>query len=94
MAIGAAAGAAAVVLSMPSDCVKTVIETSGPRPAGMSPAASLGLVVATARQLVAAKGAAGLFVGMAPRLAEKVPSTCLYWLAVESCRRHLEQYAC
>jgi hypothetical protein len=93
MAIGAAAGAAAVVLSMPSDCIKTVIETSGPQPAGR-PAASLALVAATARRLVRDKGAAGLFVGMAPRLAEKMPSTCLYWLAVESCRRRLEPYAC
>lgn len=93
MAIGAAAGGAAVLLSMPSDCIKTVMETSGRTAGGLSPAASLALFAATGKQLAASRGLAGLFVGAAPRLAEKVPSTCLYWLAVEGCRRHLEPYA-
>ncbi|KAF6265051.1 hypothetical protein COO60DRAFT_1480397 [Scenedesmus sp. NREL 46B-D3] len=95
MAAGAAAGAAAVLVSMPPDCVKTVLETGGgvaARP-GSGVAGSVASFAATTRQLVQQRGVAGgLFCGMGPRLIESVPSTMLYWMAVEGARRVLEPY--
>jgi len=94
MGIGGAAGAAAVLLSMPPDCIKTVMETGG----GVAAAPASGVLgssrafAATGRQLVKHHGLGGLFMGLAPRLVESVPSTMLYWLAVENCRRVLEPY--
>jgi hypothetical protein len=95
MAAGAAAGAAAVLASMPPDCVKTVLETGGGVAAkqGSGIAGSVASFAATARQLVQQRGVAGgLFSGMGPRLLESVPSTMLYWMAVEGARRVLEPY--
>jgi hypothetical protein len=95
MAAGAAAGAAAVLVSMPPDCVKTVLETGGGvavKP-GSGVFGSVGAFAATTRQLVQQRGVAGgLFCGMGPRLMESVPSTMLYWMAVEGARRVLEPY--
>jgi hypothetical protein len=95
MAAGAAAGAAAVLVSMPPDCVKTVLETGGGIAAkpGSGIAGSVASFAATTRQLVQQRGVAGgLFCGMGPRLMESVPSTMLYWMAVEGARRVLEPY--
>jgi hypothetical protein len=95
MAAGAAAGAAAVLVSMPPDCVKTVLETGGGIAAkpGSGIAGSVASFAATSRQLVQQRGVAGgLFCGMGPRLMESVPSTMLYWMAVEGARRVLEPY--
>ncbi len=90
--IGAAAGAAAVLVSMPADCLKTVMDPRvlGPGPATMAESAAA--FMATGRGMVAAKGPGALFNGLLPRLGEKVPSTMLYWLAVEACRRGCEPY--
>lgn len=33
-----------------------------------------------------------MFVGITPRMAEKVPATCMYWLTVEGVRRVLMPY--
>lgn len=75
---GACAGAAAVVASMPADCVKMRIELSGVTPrAGLLP--SLALFLGTARAMVRQGGPGALFTGMAPRLADKVPATMVYW---------------
>jgi hypothetical protein len=95
MAAGAAAGAAAVLVSMPPDCVKTVLETGGGVAAkqGSGVIGSVAAFAATTRQLVQQRGVAGgLFCGMGPRLMESVPSTMLYWMAVEGARRVLEPY--
>jgi hypothetical protein len=48
--------------------------------------------LATGRNLVARGGPGALFTGMNMRLAEQVPSTALYWLAVEGVKRALEPY--
>jgi hypothetical protein len=48
--------------------------------------------VGTGKQLMTQHGPRGLFMGLTPRLVESVPSTMLYWLAVEGCRRMLEPY--
>ena len=75
---GACAGAAAVLASMPADCVKMRIELSGVTPrAGVLP--SLALFMGTARAMVRQGGLGALFVGMGPRLADKVPGTVVYW---------------
>lgn len=100
LAFGAAAGAAhlAVLISMPCDCIQTVMETSAhavhaPAAAGRgagSAAAGVAAFIATGRRLVAAQGPAALLRGMGPRLAEKVPGTMFYWYAVEAARRALQ----
>lgn len=87
-AIGATAGAAAVIISHPFDVVKTVMETGGSAAAAGTGA---GAFAATARNVVAKQGPGGLWVGIVPRMAE-VPSTMVYWLAVEGCRRLLEPH--
>lgn len=56
------------------------------------PLRSAAAFAGTGRQLVAQHGPRGLFMGLAPRLAESVPSTALYWICVEACRRMLEPY--
>lgn len=76
---------------MPCDCVKMRIELSGATPrSGLLP--SMALFLSTARAMVRQGGLGSLYVGMAPRLADKVPSTMVYWLAVEGCRRMLAPY--
>jgi hypothetical protein len=133
--VGAAAGAAAVLISHPPDCIKTVMvslvcvlcrcrcvragmpqacfsccawrsppailrrapclqETGGGVTHGAHGLAlnSAAAFAATGRRMVGQQGGRGLFVGLAPRLVESVPSTMLYWLAVEGCRRLLEPY--
>ena len=65
-----------MLASMPTDCIKTVLELDPtPEPNGLL----LGgiHVLATGRAMVAKGGPGALFVGMAPRLAEKVRSRCL-----------------
>ena len=68
---GAAAGAAAVLASMPADCVKTVLEmeTSG---AARGPLGDAWHFMATARGMLQRGGPGALFIGMGPRLAETV----------------------
>ena len=74
MSTGACAGTAAVLASMPADCVKTQIELSAVRaPGGLLP--DLALFGGTARSLIRHGGVGALFRGMGPRLADKVPST-------------------
>ena len=59
---------------------------------GGGPLRSAAAFVGTGRQLLKQHGPGGLFMGVTPRLIESVPSTMLYWLAVEGCRRALEPY--
>ncbi|KAK9821778.1 hypothetical protein WJX81_000955 [Elliptochloris bilobata] len=101
MAIGALAGAAAVLASMPLDVVKTRMEVAPllglkpcfkPHPTAAPGALLAGLreFGATGHALVAAQGPGALFSGLAPRLAGRVPGSIVYWLAVAACRRALE----
>ena len=97
---GAAAGAAAVLTSMPADCVKTRIETSSAvaKTAAKQATTSGGLqsgvaaFFATGKRMWRKDGAAALYVGVWPRLADKVPSSMVYWLAVEAMYRLLEPH--
>lgn len=91
LAIGAAAGVASVLVSMPMDVIKTYMQTHG---AGAAP--GLGGQVAafwqTGAKMVAVGGPGALFVGMVPRLVQQVPSTTICWWAIERCRDALEPY--
>jgi len=90
--VGALAGAAAVVASMPADCIKLRLElaTSAPPP---TTRAAVKQFFGTGAAIAAGPGGArALFRGLGPRLAEKVPSTAAYWLVVEGVRRSLKQF--
>lgn len=93
LAIGAAAGVASVLVSMPMDVIKTYMQTHG---AGAAVAPGLGGQVAafwqTGAKMVAVGGPGALFVGMVPRLVQQVPSTTICWWAIERCRDALEPY--
>jgi hypothetical protein len=96
LAVGAAAGGVAVLLSHPLDVIKTQMECGGKAAAhaaaGSGAAGSVAAFGQTARNIWATQGPRGLAVGLGPRLVEQVPSTMLYWFAVEGCRRLLEPH--
>jgi len=87
--LGAVAGAAAVVASMPADCIKLKLELSS-APVAHGLRESVGQFFGTGRAIAAGPGGpSALFRGMGPRLAEKVPSTMIYWVVVEAARKAL-----
>ncbi|KIY95208.1 hypothetical protein MNEG_12754 [Monoraphidium neglectum] len=95
MAIGAASGAAAVVVSMPFDVVKTYLQTHGSQVAAKAGGGVWGEAVAfasTGASMVRANGPGSLFVGLAPRLVQQVPSSTICWYVIEQCRELLEPY--
>ncbi|GAB4823614.1 hypothetical protein N2152v2_010660 [Parachlorella kessleri] len=97
MIIGAAAGAAAVLCSMPFDMIKTHMDlhhaSYAPCPPGRNGMMySASQFVSTGRQLMGQGGLKALFVGLTPRLLQTMPSTMVYWFAVESTRRALMRY--
>lgn len=95
MAAGAAAGGAAVLVSMPFDVIKTYMQTHGAQlltSSGGSPWGQAAVFASTASQMVAAQGPGALFVGVVPRLVQQVPSSTICWWAVEQCRQALEPY--
>lgn len=92
LATGAAAGATAVVLSMPLDCIKTAVQTSGTDVAGRGLAGSARVFVATGKALVERRGLGALYVGLTPRLLQQVPSAMACWWTVEACKRALAPY--
>eukprot|EP00198_Chlamydomonas_reinhardtii_P001375 XP_001690711.1 predicted protein [Chlamydomonas reinhardtii] len=67
IAIGAAAGSAATLISMPFDVVKTYMQVRA--------------FFATGSRMVAQHGAGALWVGVVPRLAQQVPSCTICWHA-------------
>lgn len=91
-ALGAAAGAVGVLVSMPADCIKTKLITGGSwtcRAAGSMTPGTLtwfGLAAATVRR----QGVSGLFVGVVPRLLDEVPGSMLHWVIAERCTRWLQ----
>jgi hypothetical protein len=90
LALGASAGAAAVLVSMPFDCIKTVIQTRGGE-AALSPGVwgQTRAFVATGAQLVRRAGPGALFVGVVPRLVQQVPSSTICWWSIEACKAAL-----
>jgi hypothetical protein len=92
VAIGAAAGVASVMISMPFDVIKTYMQTHCAEAAATGAAGQVAAFVATGRRMVALGGPGALFVGLAPRLIQQVPSTTICWWAIERCRNALEPY--
>lgn len=92
LATGAAAGAAAVLVSMPFDCVKTYMQTHGTDLTGQGIIKSAGLFLATGKQMVANKGWGSLYVGVVPRLLQQVPSAMLCWWSIEAFKRAVEPH--
>jgi len=87
--IGGLAGAAAVLASAPADCIKTRIVTMSPALTDGAALSAGQLWRAASRHIWRTQGVAGMFVGTLPRLVEKVPSTMMYWVAIEACARAL-----
>lgn len=93
LSVGAVAGTAAVLVSMPFDCVKTYMQTHGQALGGSSGMlGSVGAFWATGRDMVARKGPGALYVGLLPRLMHQVPGAMVCWWAIEGCHRHLQQF--
>ncbi len=89
--LGGCAGAAAVLASMPADCVKTYTDTRGaavPEHARLMGGgaggvrASFAAFMATGREMVARNGVGSLFNGLLPRLSDKV-RTADEWFVVK-----------
>lgn len=103
LAAGAAAGTAAVFISMPLDVIKTYIQTH-PEEAKLAAERALAAWPACAQrngvarfaavgaELVRRGGGGALLAGLAPRLAQQVPSAMLCWLVLERCRAGLEPF--
>ncbi|KXZ54726.1 hypothetical protein GPECTOR_4g794 [Gonium pectorale] len=89
---GAASGAAAVLVSMPFDTVKTYLQTHGADLSGRGLLGSAKLFVKSGRRIVARKGLAGLYVGVTPRLLQQVPSAMVCWAAIAAFKRAMEPH--
>ena len=86
---GASAGAAAVLVSMPFDCVKTYMQTHGTDLGGKGVLGSARLFFKTGSGMVKAGGIGSLYYGLAPRLLQQVPSSMICWYTIHSVQRLL-----
>lgn len=90
LATGAAAGAAAVLVSMPLDSVKTYLQTHGADlGASKGLISSARLFMETGAQMVAKGGTGSLFYGLTPRLLQQVPSSMICWYTIHQVQRIL-----
>ena len=87
--MGASAGAAAVLVSMPLDCVKTYMQTHGTDLAGKGMLSSARLFFETAAGMAKTRGVGSLYYGLAPRLLQQVPSSMICWYTIHSVQRLL-----
>ncbi|GFR49742.1 hypothetical protein Agub_g11899 [Astrephomene gubernaculifera] len=92
IAIGAAAGSAATLISMPFDVVKTYMQTHATDAISLSAGAQVMAFLRTGVWMVQARGPGALWVGVLPRLAQQVPSCTICWWAVEACQQALKPY--
>ncbi|GFH23269.1 uncharacterized protein HaLaN_20860 [Haematococcus lacustris] len=92
LAIGGAAGAAAVMASMPFDCVKTYMQTHDTAALGKQSKHQLALFFQTGAAMVRRRGPGALFVGVVPRLVQQVPSSIICWWAVERVQKTLRPF--
>ena len=76
---------------MPADCIKTRMELGATRPPPGLLRGSAAFV-RTGRVMLAERGLRSMFVGVAPRLLENVPSTMFYWVLVAALRRSLQPF--
>ncbi len=91
--LGAAAGATAVLISMPFDNIKTYIQTTNSLTVAAGPLAQMLLFASTGRTLVLQRGLPSLFIGVVPRLVQQVPSSTICWWSVEACQKALQPFA-
>ena len=92
LSTGAAAGAAAVLISMPFDCVKTYLQTHGTDMAGKGLRGSAALFVRTGADMVRRGGVGALYYGVVPRLMQQVPASTVGWYVIHTVQRLLEPY--
>lgn len=92
LSTGAAAGAAAVLISMPFDCVKTYLQTHGTDMAGKGLRGSAALFVRTGADMVRRGGVGALYYGVVPRLLQQVPASTVGWYVIHTVQRLLEPY--
>ncbi|GLC60541.1 hypothetical protein PLESTB_001624900 [Pleodorina starrii] len=90
IAIGAAAGSAATLISMPFDVVKTYMQTHATEAISLNAAGQVVAFFKTGAWMVAKRGPGALWVGLVPRLAQQVPSCTICWWAVEACQQALK----
>lgn len=90
LAVGGLAGAAAVILSMPFDCIKTYLQTRDMGPRFQGTRGQLTLFLATGARMVRRGGLGALYIGTVPRLAQQVPSSTVCWWAVQQTQKLLE----
>ncbi|KXZ43612.1 hypothetical protein GPECTOR_85g342 [Gonium pectorale] len=92
IAIGAAAGSAATLISMPFDVVKTYMQTHATDAISLSASGQVAEFFKTGVRMVANRGPGALWVGVLPRLAQQVPSCTICWWAVEACQQALKPW--
>mmetsp|Transcript_26483 Transcript_26483/g.67332 ORF Transcript_26483/g.67332 Transcript_26483/m.67332 type:complete len:462 (-) Transcript_26483:520-1905(-) len=92
LAIGGAAGAIAVLVSMPFDCIKTYMQTHDTGIAGASASKQVAAFFATGQRMVQTRGPGALFVGAFPRLVQQIPSSTICWWAVQQAQKFFEPY--
>ncbi|GFR50429.1 hypothetical protein Agub_g12649 [Astrephomene gubernaculifera] len=92
LATGAASGAAAVVVSMPFDTVKTYLQTHGTDLSGRGLLGSARLFVQSGQRIVCRKGLSGLYVGVTPRLLQQVPSAMVCWWSIAAFKRFMQPH--
>eukprot|EP00873_Tetraselmis_striata_P045825 jgi/Tetstr1/466089/TSEL_010673.t2 len=91
--IGAGAGAAATLVSMPADVIKTRVSCVPPATLHAGFMGSLRSYGGAAGMIYREFGIGGFFQGTGPRLI-KIPSTMVYWVTVEQTRRLLAPREC
>jgi hypothetical protein len=92
LSVGAVAGTAAVLVSMPFDCIKTYMQTHGQEMASAGVLGSAGAFWKTGMTMVKNRGPSALYVGLVPRLMHQVPGAMVCWWAIEGCHRYLQQF--
>lgn len=82
--VGGAAGTAAVLSSMPMDCIKTRMEMEA-----LQQSQQKGFV-ACGMHMLRNEGFTSLWRGVIPRLILYVPGVAVYWLAIDTFQRTFE----
>lgn len=82
--VGGAAGTAAVLSSMPLDCIKTRMEMEVLQQTQQRGFVSCGL------HMLRNEGISSLWRGVIPRLVLYVPGVAVYWLAIDTFQRAIE----
>lgn len=92
--LGALAGLAAVLTATPFEVVrsKLLAHPAGYQTIAGSPASIIGACAKIASSTLREKGPRAFFVGIAPRMAEAVPASALYWVRRSSFFLYIHAY--